>query len=71
MESLLQYRRFRHHLQAQYERDRGKAKAIGEEKKYDKSESTSAHSSTVTYAAGESPVEDRRDPEEGEQAPTQ
>lgn len=68
MQSFLQYRRFRRHIQAQYERDREKARAIGEEKNHDTSESTSPHSSTVAHAAGDSLIEDRRDPEKGEQA---
>ncbi|KAI4098465.1 MAG: hypothetical protein LQ339_006436, partial [Xanthoria mediterranea] len=68
MQSFLQYRRFRRHIQAQYERDREKARAIGEEKNHDTSESTSPDSLTVAHAAGDSPIEDRRDPEKGEQA---
>ena len=66
MQSILQYCRLRRHIQAQYERDRGKAKAIGEGKEYDTSES-SPHPST-THAAGETPIEDTRNPEKGEQA---
>ncbi|KAI4219997.1 MAG: hypothetical protein LQ349_008200 [Xanthoria aureola] len=68
MQSFLQYRRFRRHVQAQYERDREKARAIGEEKNHDRSKSTSPDSSTVAHAAGHSPIEDRRDPEKGQQA---
>ncbi|CAO1605739.1 hypothetical protein XANCAGTX0491_009245 [Xanthoria calcicola] len=68
MQSFLQYRRFRRHVQAQYERDREKARAIGQEKNHDRSKSTSPDSSTVAHAAGDSPIEDRRDPEKGEQA---
>ncbi|KAL8852794.1 MAG: hypothetical protein Q9221_002303 [Calogaya cf. arnoldii] len=66
MQSILQYCRLRRHIQAQYERDRGKAKAIGEGKEYDTSES-SPHPST-THAAGETSIEDTRNPEKGEQA---
>lgn len=68
MQSFLQYRRFRRHVQTQYERDREKARAIGEGKIHDTSESTSPVSSTVAHAAGDSPIEDPRDPEKGEQA---
>ena len=68
MQSFLQYRRFRRHVQTQYERDREKARAIGEGKIRDTSESTSPVSSTVAHAAGDSPIEDPRDPEKGEQA---
>ncbi|KAL8671960.1 MAG: hypothetical protein Q9168_003556 [Polycauliona sp. 1 TL-2023] len=71
MQSFLQYRRFRHHVQTQYERDRVKAKAIGHEKIHDASDSTSPNSSTASHAAEQTPIEDGRDPEKGEQAPTQ
>lgn len=64
MQSILQYRRFGRHIQAQYERDRDKAKAIGEQKKDDMSRSTSPHSSTTTQTA-ETSIDD---PEKGEQA---
>ncbi|KAL8893990.1 MAG: hypothetical protein Q9192_004727 [Flavoplaca navasiana] len=67
MQSILQYRRFGRHIQAQYERDRDKAKAIGEQKKDDTFGSTSSHSSTTTQTA-ETSVEDGRDLEKGEQA---
>ncbi|KAL8876717.1 MAG: hypothetical protein Q9198_005136, partial [Flavoplaca austrocitrina] len=67
MQSILQYRRFGRHIQAQYERDREKAKAINEQKKDDMSGSTSPHSSTTTQTA-ETSGEDARDPEKGEQA---
>ena len=68
MQSVLQYRRFGRHIQAQYERDRNKAKAIGEQKTDDPSGSASPHSSTTIQTA-ETPVEDGRDPEKGDQAP--
>ncbi|KAL8856221.1 MAG: hypothetical protein Q9178_007138 [Gyalolechia marmorata] len=67
MQSFRQYRRFGRHIQAQYERDQGKAKAIGEEKIHDTSDSTSPQSSTTPHAAEEIPFEDNRDLEKGEQ----
>ncbi|KAL9032420.1 MAG: hypothetical protein Q9180_006510, partial [Flavoplaca navasiana] len=67
MQSILQYRRFGRHIQAQYERDRDKAKALGEQKKDETFGSTSSHSSTTTQMA-ETSVEDGRDLEKGEQA---
>ncbi|KAL8680507.1 MAG: hypothetical protein Q9186_003306 [Xanthomendoza sp. 1 TL-2023] len=69
MQSLLQYRRFGRHVREQYERDRDKAKALGQETHH--SETTSPDSSSRDNSTREGIIiieKDERDAEKGEQA---
>ncbi|KAL8687908.1 MAG: hypothetical protein Q9218_006049 [Villophora microphyllina] len=65
MQSFLQYRRFGNHVRAQYDRDRAKAKLIGEDKQ-DLSEPTSPDSSIPPATHHDV----SRDPEKGNDIPT-
>ncbi|KAL8803276.1 MAG: hypothetical protein Q9200_006286 [Gallowayella weberi] len=68
MQSLLQYRRFGRHVRKQYERDRCKAKAIGNEKHDDGSGTKSTDSSPGNATSEQIENDDDRDAEKGEQA---
>ena len=64
MQSFLQYRRFRKHVEAQYERDRAKAQALNGD---ETSISTSTSSSAPTLPPTQNDVTtDNRDPEKAE-----
>ncbi|KAL8826369.1 MAG: hypothetical protein Q9170_007430 [Blastenia crenularia] len=70
MQSFRQYHRFGKHVKAQYQRDKDRAKAIGEQE----SESTSplsSTSSTIAQATLAISSDDLRDPEKAEQPPSQ
>ncbi|KAL8946076.1 MAG: hypothetical protein Q9222_007478 [Ikaeria aurantiellina] len=70
MQSILQYRRFGRHVQAQNQRDCEKARAFKEFKESSPSESTSPFSSTST-AAQTASDEELRDPEKAERVTSQ